>query len=91
MHAEVSLIEKNWHLPHSTIFQAPPSSPPIPVQSTDRVDAAPPQKQVSETDLYLLRAIEKLVYRVDFMEKRMRKMEENLHYIVAGVEAKPGL
>lgn len=63
------------------------------MHSADRVDTAPPpspQKQVSETDLYLLRAIEKLVYRVDLMEKRMRKMEENVHYIVAGAEAKPG-
>lgn len=56
----------------------------------DTAPPTPPQKQVSETDLYLLRAIEKLVYRVDLMEKRMRKMEENMHYIVAGAQAKPG-
>lgn len=77
------------------IFQAPPS-PSIPVQSVaDRVDASPPpppHKQVSETDLHLLRAIEKLVYRVDLMEKRLRKMEENMLYIVAGnkPDTKPG-
>ncbi|XP_013148656.1 PREDICTED: uncharacterized protein LOC106111188 [Papilio polytes] len=56
--------------------------------AADRVDA-PPRKQVSETDLYLLGAIEKLVYRVDLMEKRLRRMEENVHYLVAGVDAKP--
>lgn len=30
---------------------------------------------VSETDLYLLSAIEKLVYRVDYLEKRMQKTD----------------
>ncbi|KAJ8979543.1 hypothetical protein NQ317_017691 [Molorchus minor] len=43
-----------------------------------------PSRQVSETDLYLLGAIEKLVYRVDFMEKRLRRAEEMLYYAVAG-------
>ncbi|KAL0849688.1 hypothetical protein ABMA28_011654 [Loxostege sticticalis] len=60
--------------------------------AADRVDAAPPstpQKQVSETDLYLLSAIEKLVYRVDLMEKRLRKMEETMHYLVAGKDTTP--
>ncbi|XP_034841024.1 uncharacterized protein [Maniola hyperantus] len=56
--------------------------------SIDRVDD-PPRKQVTETDLYLLSAIEKLVYRVDHMEKRLRKMEEGVHYLLAGVESKP--
>lgn len=44
----------------------------------------PPQRQVSETDLYLLGAIEKLVYKVDFMEKRLRRVEEMLYYVMAG-------
>jgi hypothetical protein len=44
----------------------------------------PPGRQVSETDLYLLGAIEKLVYRVDFMEKRLRRVEEMLYYVMAG-------
>ncbi|KAJ8940023.1 hypothetical protein NQ314_010854 [Rhamnusium bicolor] len=44
----------------------------------------PPGRQVSETDLYLLGAIEKLVYKVDFMEKRLRRVEEMLYYAVAG-------
>ncbi|XP_072378895.1 uncharacterized protein [Diabrotica undecimpunctata] len=42
------------------------------------------QRQVSETDLYLLGAIEKLVYKVDFMEKRLRRVEEMLYYSMAG-------
>ncbi|KAJ8916154.1 hypothetical protein NQ315_016293 [Exocentrus adspersus] len=44
----------------------------------------PPPRQISETDLYLLGAIEKLVYKVDFMEKRLRRVEEMLYYTVAG-------
>ncbi|XP_045471045.1 uncharacterized protein LOC123678197 [Harmonia axyridis] len=43
-----------------------------------------PPRQVSETDLYLLSAIEKLVYKVDSMEKRLRKAEEMLYYFMAG-------
>ncbi|CAF4896144.1 unnamed protein product [Pieris macdunnoughi] len=67
-----------------------PPSPPRPQQpnSIDRVDD-PPRKQVTETDLFLLSAIEKLVYRADLMEKRLRKLEETLHYIVAGNDPKP--
>lgn len=60
--------------------------------AVDRQDEnrQPPQKQVSETDLYLLGAIEKLVWRADLFEKRLRKLEENVHLIVAGVESKEG-
>ncbi|XP_063828431.1 ATP-dependent RNA helicase ddx46-like [Ostrinia nubilalis] len=58
--------------------------------AADRVDApATPPKQVSETDLYLLTAIEKLVYRVDLMEKRLRKLEDAVHYLVVGKDTKP--
>ncbi|PZC76488.1 hypothetical protein B5X24_HaOG204508 [Helicoverpa armigera] len=74
-------------------YPAPVQNQPIPVHSSglDRVDEnrQPPQKQVSETDLYLLGAIEKLVWRADIMEKRLRKIEETIHYMVAGNEAKP--
>ncbi|EFN78141.1 C-type lectin domain family 2 member D3 [Harpegnathos saltator] len=42
------------------------------------------KKDVSETDLYLLGAIEKLVYRVDHVEKRLRRAEELLYYIISG-------
>ncbi|XP_031770030.2 uncharacterized protein LOC113522431 [Galleria mellonella] len=70
----------------------PPPAPPRPQRpAVDRVDEQPskPHKHVTETDLYLLTAIEKLVYRVDLMEKRLRKMEETMHYLVAGKDATP--
>ncbi|XP_055698720.1 uncharacterized protein LOC129799107 isoform X2 [Phlebotomus papatasi] len=41
-------------------------------------------REVSETDLYLLGAIEKLVYRVDYMEKRLRRTEQLLYYMMQG-------
>ncbi|XP_072935498.1 uncharacterized protein [Epargyreus clarus] len=74
-------------------YQVPPTAGqtgarPARPGAADRVDE-PPRKQVSETDLYLLGAIEKLVYRVDLMEKRLRKAEESLHYLVVGTETKP--
>lgn len=47
-------------------------------------------KEVTETDLYLLGAIEKLVYRVDFMEKRLRRTEELLHHIMANSNQNQG-
>lgn len=63
----------------------PSYSEPVP-----QVVAPPPgKKEVSETDLYLLGAIEKMVYRVDFMEKRLRKVEEMLYYVMAGSNKKP--
>ncbi|CAK1600472.1 unnamed protein product [Parnassius mnemosyne] len=90
-----------WEPPGSKIVNRPhsqfkPSYPPPmpgygprpPRPAADRVDD-PPRKQVSETDLYLLGAIEKLVYRVDLMEKRLRRLEDSLHYVVAGADSKP--
>jgi len=47
-------------------------------------------KEVTETDLYLLSAIEKLVYRVDFMEKRLRRTEELLHHVMANSNQNQG-
>lgn len=41
-------------------------------------------REVSETDLYLLGAIEKLVYRVDYIEKRLRRTEQIVYYLMAG-------
>lgn len=41
-------------------------------------------QEVSETDLYLLSAIEKLVYRVDYMERRLHKTEQIVYYLMAG-------
>ncbi|XP_076238385.1 oxidized low-density lipoprotein receptor 1 [Calliopsis andreniformis] len=42
------------------------------------------KREVTETDLYLLGAIEKLVYRVDFLENRLRRAEELLYYVISG-------
>lgn len=44
----------------------------------------PSPREVSETDLYLLGAIEKLVFRVDYMEKRLRRVEQLVYYLMAG-------
>ncbi|KAL7302438.1 hypothetical protein TKK_0005090 [Trichogramma kaykai] len=41
-------------------------------------------KQVSETDLYLLGSMEKLVYKMDFLEKRVKRTEELLYYVISG-------
>lgn len=46
-------------------------------------------REVSETDLYLLGAIEKLVYRVDYMEKRMKRTEQLVYYLMSGNNQKP--
>lgn len=48
-------------------------------------------RQVTETDLYLLSAIEKLVYRADFMEKRLRRLEEMMYYVMAGSRVDKGI
>lgn len=45
-------------------------------------------REVSETDLYLLGAIEKLVYRVDYMEKRLRRTEQLVYYLMEGNKQK---
>ncbi|KAK0181066.1 hypothetical protein PV327_003383 [Microctonus hyperodae] len=42
------------------------------------------KREVSETDLYLLGAIEKLLYRVDTLERRVRRAEELLYYVISG-------
>uniref|UniRef100_T1GF18 C-type lectin domain-containing protein n=1 Tax=Megaselia scalaris TaxID=36166 RepID=T1GF18_MEGSC len=41
-------------------------------------------REVSETDLYLLGAIEKLVYRVDYLESRLRRTEQLVYFLMAG-------
>lgn len=41
-------------------------------------------REVSETDLYLLGAIEKLVYRVDYLESRVRRTEQVVYYLMEG-------
>lgn len=44
----------------------------------------PSPREVSETDLVLLSAIEKLTYRVDFLEQRLRKAEQLILYLADG-------
>jgi hypothetical protein len=41
-------------------------------------------REVSETDLYLLGAIEKLAYRVDYLEKRLKRTEQIVYYLMSG-------
>lgn len=48
------------------------------------------QREVSETDLYLLGAIEKLVFRVDYMEQRLRRTEQLVYYLMQGNNPKDG-
>lgn len=43
--------------------------------------------EVSETDLFLLGAIEKLTYRLDFIEKRLRRSEDLLYHVMEGQNA----
>lgn len=63
-----------------------PPSTKAPIPSLDK----PVTRQITETDLYLLGAIEKLVYRTDFMEKRLRRVEEMLYYVMAGSRVDQG-
>lgn len=67
-----------------------PNSPPYNIEGPSNTQNSQSRKEVSETDLYLLGAIEKLVYRVDFMEKRLRKAEELIYYLMAGSNKNPG-
>ncbi|XP_036139957.1 C-type lectin domain family 12 member B isoform X2 [Monomorium pharaonis] len=54
------------------------------VTVTTKIQNTSNKREVTETDLYLLGAIEKLVYRVDHLEKRVRRAEELLYYVIAG-------
>lgn len=64
-------------------------------QNNYQHNMAPSQREISETDLFLLSAIEKLTYRVDYMEKRLKKTEQLLYYIMEGngesQDQRPGL
>lgn len=62
-----------------------------PGKIVNNANSKPPGRQVSETDLYLLGAIEKLVFRVDFMEKRLRRVEEMMYYAIAGNRVDQGV
>lgn len=56
--------------------------PPNGAQNRPHPSNAP--QEITETDLYLLSAIEKLVYRVDYMERRLHKTEQIVYYLMAG-------
>lgn len=45
-----------------------------------------PMYQISDTDLYLLGAIEKLAHRTQILEKRIKTLEEMFHYSLIGKE-----
>ncbi|EDX12846.1 nuclear transcription factor Y subunit beta [Drosophila simulans] len=69
---------------------------PLQQQQVQQIPQQHPQQQhlvggqpttfraVSENDLYLLGAIEKLVYRVDYLESRVRRSEQLIYYLMAG-------
>lgn len=64
-----------------------PESKRTPGKIVNNSNGRPPAvggRPIAETDLYLLGAIEKLVYRLDFMEKRLRRVEEMMYYVMAG-------
>lgn len=69
----------NFNGPHPTGPSI--NSPPNPIFNTRITQNG---QEISETDLYLLSAIEKLVYRVDYMERRLRKAEQIVYYLMAG-------
>ncbi|XP_044729987.1 oxidized low-density lipoprotein receptor 1-like [Chrysoperla carnea] len=58
--------------------------PQIPNNPNNPVSVQSPGREVSETDLYLLSAFEKMAYKVDIMEKRLRHVEEIMYSVVAG-------
>lgn len=64
---------------------------PLPLQQHNS-HGGPPQtfRAVSENDLYLLGAIEKLVYRVDYLESRVRRTEQLIYYLMAGNKQQEG-
>lgn len=45
-------------------------------------------KEVTETDMYLLNAIEKLAYKFDALEKRVRRTEELIFHVMEGSNIK---
>lgn len=70
--------------------QQPSSIQNIAPSRQNFIKQSPNQQQVSETDLYLLGAIEKLVYRVDYMEHRLRRTEQLVYYLMEGNKIKQG-
>lgn len=77
--------------PEQQNFNNPPPQQPGPPSRQNFGSVLPSPREVSETDLYLLGAIEKLVYRVDYMEKRLHRSEQLIYYLMAGNKQKEGL
>lgn len=82
---EAAELEPHMRPPGKVITQFRPSQPyGVPMQQQQGT------REVSETDLYLLGAIEKLVFRVDYMEQRLRRTEQMVYYLMQGNNAKEG-
>lgn len=71
----------NFNGPINGPTAVPINAPPNPIFNSRITQNG---QEISETDLYLLSAIEKLVYRVDYMERRLRKAEQIVYYLMAG-------
>lgn len=91
---ELAEMEPSMRRPFDAISNAAPtgyqqhSQLPLKLQPQRQYQFNSP-REVSETDLYLLGAIEKLVYRVDYMEKRLKRTEQLVYYLMAGNDQKP--
>uniref|UniRef100_A0A336LR83 CSON011101 protein n=1 Tax=Culicoides sonorensis TaxID=179676 RepID=A0A336LR83_CULSO len=79
--------------PHPTTTHPTTTLPPRPQtyqnfspvrQNNYQQNLMPSQREITETDLFLLSAIEKLTFRVDYIEKRLKKTEQILYYIMEG-------
>lgn len=80
-------LEPHMRPPGKVITQFRPSQPyAVPMQQQQQQGT----REVSETDLYLLGAIEKLVFRVDYMEQRLRRTEQLVYYLMQGNNPKDG-
>lgn len=76
----VELDPNKRYPPDETIFSRIQQQIPTPPQG--RPYNSP--REVSETDLYLLGAIEKLAFRVDYLEKRLKRTEQIVYYLMSG-------
>jgi len=84
-----SLLE-DWALSVTSRDQKVMKNKPYFITSSGDKPPVGSSQEVTETDLYLLSAIEKLVFRVDFMEKRLRRTEELLYHVMANSNKNQG-
>lgn len=88
---EAAELEPHMRPPGGKVIsQFRPSQPYGVPQPPQQQQVIPGQREISETDLYLLGAIEKLVFRVDYLEQRLRKTEQLVYYLMQGNNAKDG-